>query len=142
MLRLKQIKECSSINTAASTASVATFAEPVEIISLKLVCASVGDANTAANVRVDRREKAGNTSANVTSAWAGAFVIPTNVAQGSVLYTNLASFKELKLEAGDQLAFNPVNVSTNAATVIPVIEFVVLDEPAAAAADAVLVNNA
>lgn len=129
MDRTIQERELSVLNAAASTQVVATFACPVEIVGIKLVATAVGDANTAANVRVNRRTIAGNTSSGVTNAFAGTFTIPTNVAQGSVLYdSGFVALQELKLDAGDQLAFEAVNVSTNAYTLIPIVQFIRLNE--------------
>ena len=129
MVRVKQIAELSSMNVAASTQGVFTAPCPLEIVGIKIVTLGAGDANTAANVRINRRTIAGNTSSGVTNAYAGTFTIPGSVAEGTVLYdSGFEALQELKLEAGDQLAFEPINVSTNAYSVIPFVEFVVIDD--------------
>lgn len=127
MVRVKQISELSALNAAASTQVVMTTASPIEILSVKLVSTQAGDANTACNVRVNKRTIAGNTSSGVTNAYFGTFTIAVNTAQGSVICDSGAS-QALKLDAGDQLAFEAVNVSTNAYSLIPIVEYVVLDE--------------
>lgn len=126
-MRIKQTRELSALNAAASTQIVTTFSQPVEILAVKLVSTIVGTVNTACNVRVNKRTIAGNTSSGVTNAYAGTFTIATNVAQGAVLCDSTQLYN-IKCEAGDQLAFEAVNVSIDAYPVIPFVEFVVLDE--------------
>ena len=126
-MRIKQTRELAALNAAASTQIVSTFSGPVEILSVKLVSTIVGTVNTACNVRVNKRTIAGNTSSGVTNAYAGTFTIATNVAQGAVICDSTPLYN-ITCAAGDQLAFEAVNVSIDAYPVIPFIEFVQLDE--------------